>query len=68
MGLGSLAVKPEKPVAMPMSYVHDQLCQRWSIDPERLADLDAETILRGLEFMRIEASVVVKHEGKSSRG
>lgn len=43
-------------MTMPMSYVFDALAQRWSIDPDRLAELEAETILRGLEFMRLEAS------------
>jgi hypothetical protein len=42
-----------------MTYVLDLLAQRWHIDPERLADLEAETIIRGLELMRMEASVKV---------
>lgn len=42
---------------MPLSYVLDMLAQRWHIDPERLEELEAETIVRGLEFMRLESSV-----------
>ncbi len=45
-----------------MGYVLDMLAQRWHIDPERLADLDGETILRGLEYMRLESAVKVKRE------
>lgn len=37
-----------------MTYIFDQLAQRWHIDPERLEELSAETIERGLIFMSME--------------
>lgn len=40
-----------------MLYILDQLAQRWSTDPERLDEIDAETVLRGLSLMKLEASV-----------
>ncbi len=47
---------------MPFAYVLDKLAQRWHVDPDRLEELDAVTILRGLEFMRMESSVIVGQE------
>lgn len=52
---------------LPYAYVFDQLAQRWHIDPERLEELDAETILRGLALMRMEASVKVTDDGPRRR-
>lgn len=53
---------------MPLSYVLDQLAQRWHVDPERLERMRPDTILRGLALMRLESSVVVKkHAGPSKR-
>lgn len=40
----------------------DLLAQRWHIDPERLDDLDATTVMRGLMFMELEAQATPKQE------
>lgn len=42
-----------------MSYALDALAQRWSMSPDRLEDMDPEWLIRGFEFMRMEASVKV---------
>ena len=45
---------------IPGSYSLDLLAQRWHIDPERLEELSAETIERGLAFMTLEAVKVTR--------
>ena len=47
---------------MPLSYVLDQLARRWHTDPEHLEGMRTDTILRGLELMRLESAVKVKRE------
>jgi hypothetical protein len=41
----------------------DQLAQRWSTDPERLDEMKATTIARGLAFQSMEAQAVKRTGG-----
>jgi hypothetical protein len=47
---------------VPLTYAMDLLAQRWHIDPERLDELDATTIIRGLTFMELEGQAQPKRE------
>lgn len=46
-----------------MIYVLDRLAQRWHIDPDRLAELEPETILRGLAFVEMESQAARVKDG-----
>ena len=47
-------------MTLPESYVFEQLALRWHVDPERLETMRADTILRGLAFMGMEAQATAK--------
>lgn len=64
--LALVAVDPEKRPGIPFLYALDQLAQRWHVHPSEL-ERDPDWLIRGLEFMRLEASVKVsgtKPKGK----
>lgn len=61
----AVALDPEKRPAIPFLYAVDQLAQRWHVHPREL-EADPDWLVRGLEFMRLEASVKVT--GKAKRG
>jgi hypothetical protein len=55
----SLAALNGTSAPIPYVYALDQLARRWSIPPWELEAAPAEWLLRGLAFIRTEASVKV---------
>ena len=59
------ALDPEKRPPVPYLYALDALAQRWHVHPAEL-ERDPDWLLRGLEFMRLEASVKVSSKARGT--
>ena len=51
-----------KSASVPYDYAIDALAKRWHVHPSVIEDGDVLWLIRGLEFLRLEASVRVGHE------
>lgn len=60
--LAQAALDPDKRPPIPFLYALDQLAQRWHVHPREL-EKDPDWLIRGLEFMRLEAGVKVTKHG-----
>lgn len=58
--LAAAAVDPDARPGIPYLYAIEQLARRWHTRPDLIETMDPEWLIRGLEFMRMEASVKVK--------